>query len=68
MSDFPLSTELQHLSNMIAKAKSDVSVRLLRDELRTFAADACDADIIKIAQVILQCGIAQERTTWSNRN
>ncbi|MBA3480343.1 MAG: hypothetical protein H0T51_00875 [Pirellulales bacterium] len=66
--EIPLSEDLQHLRNMIAKAKSDVSIRVLRDEIKSAADEAPAADIIRIAQAILQCGIDNERGRWATRN
>jgi hypothetical protein len=68
MGNFPLSEDLEHLRNMIARAKSDVSIRLLRDEIRSAADEAPAADVIRIAHAILQCGIDKERGQWATRN
>ena len=68
MDDVPLPDELQHLKNMIEKAQSDVAVRVLRKVIKSAADEAPAADVIRIAQTILQCGIDIERGKWARRN
>lgn len=63
-----LPEDLQHLQNMIAKAESDVSIRVLRKMITSAAEKAPAADVIRIAKTILQCGIDIERSKWVERN
>jgi hypothetical protein len=68
MGDIPLPTELQHLRNMIDKAESDVSITVLRKVIKSAADNAPATDVIRIAKLILQCGIDVERGKWARRN
>ena len=63
-----LPHELQHLRNMIDKAKSDVSIRVLRKAIKSAADHAPAADVIRIAETILQCGIDVERSRLTELN
>jgi hypothetical protein len=68
MGEMQLPDDLEHLRNMIAKAQSDVSIKLLRDEIKSAADEASAADVIRIAQAILQCGIDGLRGRRAMRN
>jgi hypothetical protein len=48
---------LQHLKNIINKAKKNVSAEVLREVIKTAADEAPDKDIIRIAELILKIGI-----------
>ena len=66
MSELP--RELQHLRNLIDAAQSDTAVDVLRDLIKSAADDAPAADVIRLAQTILQCGVDIERRRWAERN
>lgn len=68
MGDIPLPSELQTLRNLIEDAKSDVTVRVLRTLIKSAADRAPAADVVRIAETILQCGIEIERGKWATRN
>lgn len=68
MSDFPLSTDTQHLRNMIEDAESDTGIRVLRAVLRSAADKAPAADILRMAKALLQRRIEEERGRWVRRN
>lgn len=56
-----LPNGLQHLKNIIEKAKKNVSADVLRHVITQAAEDAPDKDIIKIAEFILQLGIESHK-------
>lgn len=66
--DVPIPTELQHLRNMITKAESDVSISVLRKVIKCSIDNAKAPDVIRIAKLVLQCGIDVERSRLANRN
>lgn len=55
MSDLP--DDLQHLRNLIDGVKQNQCENVLRRIVKTAADTAPTADIIRIAETILQCGI-----------
>jgi hypothetical protein len=63
-----LPEELQHLKNMISEATSGLSIKMLRDEIKSAADELPAADVVKIAKAILQCGIDNDRGNWAVRN
>ena len=68
MGDIPLPNELQHLRNIIDSAESDTAVDVLRGVIKSAADKAPAADVIRIAKLILQCGVDIERAKWARRN
>jgi hypothetical protein len=68
MGEFPLSTDLQHLRNMIEDAESDTGIKVLRSVLRSAADKAPAADILRMAKALMQRRIEDERGKWVRRN
>ena len=63
-----LPQELQDLKNIIEDAQANVSVGVLRTIIKSAADTAPAADVIRLAQTILQCGIDIEHSRWPERN
>jgi hypothetical protein len=68
MTEFPLSTDTQHLRNMIEDAESDTGITVLRSVLRSAADKAPAADVLRMAKALLQRRIEDERGEWARRN
>jgi hypothetical protein len=63
-----LPSELQHLRNIIDKAKTNVAIEVLRDLIKSATDNAPAADVIRLAETMLQCGIDIERGKSAQRN
>lgn len=68
MGNFPLSTDTQHLRNMIDDAESDTGIKVLRSVLKSAADKAPAADILRMAKALLQRRIEDERGNWTRWN
>lgn len=68
MNDFPLSSETQHLRNMIDSAESEIDIKVLRTVLRTAADKSPASEIVRMAKALLQVRIDSERGEWVRRN
>lgn len=63
-----LPRELQHLQNLIEGAKTNDCEALLRNIIKSAADKAPAADVIRIAQTILDCGIQFELSKRADLN
>ena len=63
-----LPNQLQHLQNIIAGAKRNDDVEILRGVIKSAADEAPAADVIRMAEFVLQRGIEIEKTKRAERN
>jgi len=59
---------LQHLRNLIDGVKVNQCENVLRRIIKTAADKAPTADLVRIAETILRCGIDQAESKWASRN
>jgi len=64
----PLPDDLQHLRNLIDGVKVNQCEKVLRRIIKSAADSAPTADVIRIAETILRCGVEQSESQWSMRN
>ena len=58
-----MRSELEHLRNIIEGAKKNQCEAILRKIVRDVADEAPLGDLVRIAEIILQCGIDQETSS-----
>lgn len=63
-----LPEQLQHLKNIISGAKRNDDVDLLRIVIKSAADEAPAADVIRMAELILQRGVEIETSKRAERN
>jgi len=63
-----IPSQLQHLQNIIAGAKRNDDVEMLRIVIKSAADEAPAADVIKMAEFVLQRGIEIEKSKRAEFN